>query len=151
MKPRSARLQTLAQLAALAERDARLRLGRANAELHRREAQQSQLESWAQEYATQWLQAGQSGIPGHALTRLAAFCASLDGTLETQRQAVLQARDASAQAVTRWHGVRNRQRAFDELAARLRRDEQQAAARQEQLRLDELAGIASRAGLSEGG
>lgn len=151
MKSRSARLHTLVQLAALAEREARQRLGQANAELRRREAQQSQLESYVAEYGSRWLSAGQAGIEGHVLVRFAAFRTSLDATLEVQQGTVRQAREGGLQATRQWHGTRNRLKVFDELAARVRRDERHAATRRDQLQNDELASGRERGGfLPEG-
>lgn len=148
-RTRAGRLRMLAQLAALAENDARLRLGRANAELHRREAQQLQLADYAREYAERWVQAGRQGIDGHTLGRLAAFRASLDATLEVQHEAVTQARAGSVQAVERWRAARNRQRAFDELTARAQRGEESVAQRREQQRIDDIGAAGPRNGSPE--
>ncbi len=149
MKTRVGRLRMLAQLAALAEREARQRLGRANAELHRREAQQSQLDDYAREYAERWVEAGRQGIDGRTLGRLAAFRASLDATLEVQRVAVMQARDGSVQAVARWRAARDRQRSFDELTVRAVHGEERAAQRREQQRIDDLGAVGQRNGAAE--
>ena len=121
---RSQRLQTLVQLVQLAERGARERLAQANRELHRREQQQQQLETYEQEYATRWLETGRQGIAGAQLAQLGAFRASLAGSLAVQERAV--------------GAARNRQRMFEDLAARARADEEREAARRLQKLMDDL-------------
>lgn len=140
MRSRAKRLRTLARLVSLEEREARLKLGRANNELQRSEAQRSQLEAYAQEYDAQWLQAGKHGIEGHALRRFDSFRASLANTVDIQSQTVTLAREAGAQAAQQWRDARNRLRIHDELADRALREEHRAAERREQRRNDELAG-----------
>lgn len=138
MKSRSARLRVLARLAALAEHDARRQLGRANAELHQREVQQAELDSYAEEYARHWLELGRQGVEGHVLGRLTAFRASLDAIRDVQQEAVTLARNGTAEAVRRWHAARNQVRVLDELAARLQAGETRTLERNEQHRIDDL-------------
>ncbi|MFM7273508.1 MAG: flagellar export protein FliJ [Gammaproteobacteria bacterium] len=88
---RARRLQTLARLAGMVERNARLALARSTTELQRREAQQTQLESFDAEYASAWIEAGHSGLRGREVVALGAFRASLGRTLDAQRAAVRQA------------------------------------------------------------
>jgi flagellar FliJ protein len=135
---RSQRLQTLVQLVQLAERGARERLAQANRELLRREQQQQQLESYEQEYATRWLESGRQGIAGAQLAQLGAFRASLAGSLAIQERAVGTAREQSVLSAAQWRAVRNRQRMFEDLAARARADEEREAARRLQKLMDDL-------------
>jgi flagellar FliJ protein len=135
---RSQRLQTLVKLVQLAERGARERLAQANRELHRREQQQQQLESYEQEYATRWIETGRHGIAGTELAQLGAFRASLADTLAIQERAVGAAREQSVLSAAQWRAVRNRQRMFEDLAARARADEEREAARRLQKLMDDL-------------
>jgi flagellar FliJ protein len=135
---RSQRFQTLVKLVQLAERGARERLGHANRELHRREQQQQQLESYEREYATRWLETGRHGIAGTELAQLGAFRASLADTLAIQERAVGAAREQSVLSAAQWRGVRNRQRMFADLAARARAEEEREAARRLQKLIDDL-------------
>ena len=135
---RSRRLETLVKLAQLAERGSRERLAQSNRELQRREQQQQQLESYEQEYATRWLAAGRHGIAGAELAQLGAFRASLADTLAIQQRAVGVAREQSALSAAQWRAVRNRQRMFEDLAARARADEEREAARRLQKLMDDL-------------
>ena len=134
---RSQRLQTLVQLVQLAERGARERLAQANRELHRREQQQQQLETYEQEYATRWLETGRQGIAGAQLAQLGAFRASLAGSLAVQERAAPTARSWTARSA-RHCAARNRQRMFEDLAARARADEEREAARRLQKLMDDL-------------
>ena len=136
---RARRLQTLVRLAGMAERNARLALARSTAEVQRREAQQSQLESFDAEYARSWLEAGRAGLPGRDVVALGAFRTSLGRTLDAQRAAVRHAAEARALDTARWRVLRERLRIFSDLAGRAAEQEERALEKRRERMLDELA------------
>jgi flagellar export protein FliJ len=136
---RARRLQTLARLAGMVERNARLALARSTTELQRREAQQTQLESFDAEYANAWIEAGHSGLRGREVVALGAFRTSLGRTLDAQRAAVRQAGEARTLDAARWRVLRERLRVFGELADRAAEQEERARDKRAQRFLDELA------------
>lgn len=136
---RARRLQTLARLAGMVERNARLALARSTSELQRREAQQTQLESFDAEYASAWLEAGRSGLPGRDVVALGAFRTSLGRTLDAQRAAVRQAGESRTLDAARWRVLRERLRVFGELADRAATEEERARDKRAERFLDELA------------
>jgi flagellar biosynthesis chaperone FliJ len=109
-------------------------------ELLRREQQQQQLESWANRNTPRaGSQAVAEGIAGACNWRgSAAFRASLAGSLAIQERAVGTAREQSVLSAAQWRAVRNRQRMFEDLAARARADEEREAARRLQKLMDDL-------------
>jgi len=115
---RSARLDTLVKLAAMAERASRLRLARANQEQQRKLAQRRQLETYDLEYARRWLEDGRAGVSAHRLQQVAAFRDSLAHSVELQREVERLAREGLQRDAGQWRGSRERLRVL----ARLQRD-----------------------------
>ena len=136
---RSRRLGTLVRLAAMAERNARSGLARANEELVRKDSQHRQLESYEAEYGESWLEAGRAGLSGSRAKGLSAFRDSLAATLESHRASVRAAAVQRDEQAQRWRGMRAQLKVFEDLARRARRDEDLERERRLQKAMDELA------------
>jgi flagellar export protein FliJ len=143
---RSARMETLLRLRSLAETAARRRLAQSSAELQRREAQCEQLQSYDREYAASWIERGAQGIDGAHIARFGLFRASLSATLATQQHAVQAGREQVSLRASQWADMRAREKVFEELAQRARRDEERERERREQRLADDnwLAGQSAR-------
>lgn len=136
---RSRRLGTLVRLAAMAERNARTGLARANQDVLRKDGQQRQLESYEAEYGDAWLEAGRLGLPGEKAKGLAAFRDSLANTLEAHRSSLRAAAAQRDEQARRWQGMRAQLRVFEDLEARACRAEDREREKRLQKAIDELS------------
>jgi len=134
---RSRRMDTLLRLRSLAETAARRRLAQSSAELRRREAQCEQLQSYDQEYGANWIERGSQGIDGAHMARFGLFRASLAATLATQQGVVAAGREQVSLRAAQWADMRAREKVFEELVQRARREEKRERERREQRLADD--------------
>ncbi|UTF60792.1 flagellar export protein FliJ [Gilvimarinus sp. DA14] len=140
---RSQRLGVVLMLAERHEQEAADYLARHQKLVDEQRQKASELADYRTGYVEQYAGA-QSGMRPEELSRYSQFIQQLGDAIKQQESAVAQLIEQLVKLRQHWHGQHLRRRAIEDLITRLRKGEDQAAERQLQKQLDDMAQAAGK-------
>lgn len=143
---RSQRMAVVLMLAERHEQEAADYLTQHKERVDQQQAQYDELLQYRETYVERY-QSEQGQLVPQDLVRYSQFIQHLAGAIDEQEQALELLNTQLAKLRQHWHGQHLRRKAIGDLLERLKRGEGQAAERQLQKQLDEMAQAASRAKL----
>jgi flagellar FliJ protein len=132
-------LQSVMDLARNDAEAATVRLGRAMQRLMDADKQLKTLLDYREEYQAKFRDSVTSGIDSARWQNFQLFLAKLDAGIDSARTQADAARETARQAQTDWQSQQRKLKAYNVLADRHAREQQQLAARREQRETDEHA------------
>lgn len=139
MMKRAQRLQPVIDMAQDAEREAAGKLGQCQQALQQAEEQLHNLQQYRADYQQQWIAKGQTGVSGQWLMNYQRFLSQLEVAIEQQEKNIAWHANNVSVSQTAWQQTYARLEGLRKLVQRYRDEAQQAADKQEQKLLDEMA------------
>ncbi|CAK0762161.1 flagellar FliJ protein [Gammaproteobacteria bacterium] len=139
MAKRSERLQPVQKIAENREQDAAKAMGKARTHVEELEARLTELITFREEYARNFLSAGETGMGVTRMREYQTFITRIDQAITYQRTMVEQAKRAYADRQRVWGRLHSRVLAMDKLATRYRQQERAETDQREQKETDERA------------
>ncbi len=140
---RSQRLGVVLMLAERHEQEAADYLAKHQALVNEQRQKAEELVEYRSGYVVQYA-SSQGGMRPDDLLRYSQFIQQLGDAIKQQEQALAQLSEQLAKLRQHWHGQHLRRRAIEDLIVRLRKGEDQAAEKQLQKQLDEMAQAAGK-------
>lgn len=140
---RSQRLGVVLMLAERHEQEAADYLAKHQALVNEQRQKAEELVEYRSGYVAQYA-SSQGGMRPDDLLRYSQFIQQLGDAIKQQEQALAQLSEQLAKLRQHWHGQHLRRRAIEDLIVRLRKGEDQAAEKQLQKQLDEMAQAAGK-------
>lgn len=139
MMKRAQRLQPVIDMAQDAEREAAGQLGQCQTALQQAQQQLDNLQQYRNDYQQQWIDQGQSGVSGQWLMNYQRFLSQLEVAITQQENNLAWHENNVSVSQKKWQQAYARLEGLRKLVQRYRDEAQQAADKQEQKLLDEMA------------
>lgn len=139
MLKRAQRLQPVIGMAQDAEREAAGKLGQCQAALQQAQQQLHSLQQYRTDYQQQWINQGQNGVSGQWLMNYQRFLSQLEIAIGQQEKSIAWHENNVSVSKKNWQQTYARLQGLRKLVQRYRDEAQQAADKQEQKLLDEMA------------